>query len=521
MKKSKFGRVIAFVLALTMAVSCFAVTALAADHAKTGANPVIKAFKVDKNSFIKIEEVAGSNPVEYEIIFAERDIDGTYDAIPAEYILESGYNDGTAYAAYVDNGELKFIPVDDCNNNNGQLEVYHGTESSATVSVATDEANNADPSMGTDFYLNIENGIDPDGMTVEESKTVASEDERVDYEITMQTKTTYQLKATVPMYVCMYGYRGTGTVVTPDSDAYQIKNYSTIKNDDSATIVDIVMLTKYSQILDQDHSDELIQLIAYKKAETADGSTDTGSANGEYKWFYTMPTDGEITALEDDDWTVNKDVAGLKLNASGQVYVCYINGAWDFKAAGVLDNGVFRKEVKAVEVPILKAAFELNGWTFSTAPKVGDAGTKEGTASEGLAIKVTELQAIPATWRLVPVSTGISEIKRGELAMSIAPSAAISDASAIDLSTCSAPVDITDRGWFLAAPKTVEENGSVLEANATILPLITSARMAGGNVNAAGCTQVVKVIYTVTPMFAIDDGQTSTATAGSVASNRA
>ena len=54
----------------------------------------------------------------------------------------------------------------------------------------------------------------------------------------------------------------------------------------------------------------------------------------------------------------------------------------------------------------------------------------------------------------------------------------------------------------------------------TELPLITSARMAGGNVNPAGCTSVVRVIYTVTPMFSIDDGQTGTVGADAVTSNR-
>ena len=102
--------------------------------------------------------------------------------------------------------------------------------------------------------------------------------------------------------------------------------------------------------------------------------------------------------------------------------------------------------------------------------------------------------------------------------MSIAPKSAISDASAIDLSACSASVDITERGWFLGAP-TVDEEGTVTAE--TTLPMVTHAQMAGGNVNAAGCTSVVKVNYTVTPMFSIDDGETGTVSGDAIGSNRA
>ncbi len=516
MKKSKFGRVIAFVLALTMAVSCFAVTALAAEHTNAEGEPAdmqpeIPAFKV-AGSFYQI------NADGVTVNFAPSDADGTWKAVPAAYIKgESPYNDGTEYAAYVVNGEVKFVPVAECRAEaDGSLNFVHGTAAGAVVSNDVDTAfagKDADGNikndndLGTDFYLNIENGIDPEGMTVEGSKIVASNDERISYDITVQTKTTYQLKATVPMYVCMYGYRGTGTVVTPDSDAYQLKNYSTIKNDDSATIVDITKLTTFTQILDQDHSDENIYAIAYKKGETADGSVDEGSANGEYKWFYSPLTEDDRLDLA--DWVVKEGADGkaLDLNASGECYVFCDGADFVFRSAGVLDGAVLRETVsKDTDITAeLKEAFVFNNWSFAKV-QVGQMGTLAADAEvKGLAIQVSEIQAIPATWKLVPVSTGITEIKRGELAMSIAPSKATSDASAIDLASCSAPVDITDRGWFLDAP-TVITDGAVAEEDGTPLPLITSARMAGGNVNAAGCTQVVKVIYTVTPMVAMEEG---------------
>lgn len=300
-------------------------------------------------------------------------------------------------------------------------------------------------------------------------------------------------------------YRGTGTVVTPTSDAYKLKNYSTVNMDNNATIVDIVKLTKYSQVLDTEHSDENIVAIAYNPTE------------GKYMWWYSMPEAAEFDKYEGEGWVVNRDVTDKNLNASGECFVIYIDGAWDFKAAGILDDVTLRQSVDRVDANHpLTQDLVFGEWNFGKTPIVGD--SIEGGKDEGLAIKVTELQAVPATWRIVPVSTGISDIRRGELAMSIAPTKAIEDASAIDLAKCSAPIDITERGWFLDAPA-IGADGKTVDVP-TELPLITSARMAGGNVNPAGCTSVVRVIYTVTPMFSINDGQTGTVGADAVTSNR-
>ena len=118
----------------------------------------------------------------------------------------------------------------------------------------------------------------------------------------------------------------------------------------------------------------------------------------------------------------------------------------------------------------------------------------DNSKREGLALKVSELQAEPATWRVVPMST--SALKRGEIAMSIAPDSAMYNASAIDLAKCSAPLDITENGWFLAAPTEVTKTGAAADAvthdAAKALPLIVNAKIAGSNVNDAGCTPVVR-----------------------------
>ena len=48
--------------------------------------------------------------------------------------------------------------------------------------------------------------------------------------------------------------------------------------------------------------------------------------------------------------------------------------------------------------------------------------------------------------------------------MSIAPDSAMYNASAIDLAKCSAPLDITENGWFLAAPTEVTKTGAAADA---------------------------------------------------------
>jgi hypothetical protein len=163
-----------------------------------------------------------------------------------------------------------------------------------------------------------------------------------------------------------------------------------------------------------------------------------------------------------------------------------------------------------------------DGATSCNFGKKFDVGTSmtDNSKREGLALKVSELQAEPATWRVVPMST--SALKRGEIAMSIAPDSAMYNASAIDLAKCSAPLDITENGWFLAAPTEVTKTGAAADAvthdAAKALPLIVNAKIAGSNVNDAGCTPVVRVTYSIIPMF--ETGDTQTATAGGVGSNR-
>ena len=519
--KKRFQRIVACAMSLALAISCVSVSAFAMDdmdepnptitgHPDDTMSPTKLVTPVGNKSFYKVitDDTNGGEPY---VVYTDRD-DGTgWTAVPSSYIKGSSYNVGDVdYGMYVvGTDEVRFVALNTCHYDGQNYTYFHGTKDSATVSSDVDTATNADPTMGTEFYINIENGIDPDGPSTEEVVPgLVTGDDRVEYEVTVSTKTNYQLNATVPMYVCMYGFRGTGDVVTPTSDAYQLKNYSTINESSKATVVDITKLTHYARIYDENHSDEKLFSIAY--------DADTGK----YTYWYSNPAFMEDGVTPNPDWVqpaVYLELSDKNINASGEVYVIYIDGAWDFKAAGVLVDDVYRESLTAIDPahPLI-ADLQYGEFNFGKEFQIGK--TVEGGKTEGLAIKVTELQAQPATWRLVPLSTSASEMKRGELAMSIAPTSAIADASAIDLSACSAKVDITERGWFLGAP-TVDDEGAVTAP--TTLPMVTHAQMAGSNVNAAGCTSVVKVNYTVTPMFAIDDGETSTVTGDAVTGNRA
>lgn len=500
--KKIIKRAVASVLSLVIAISVGVTPVFAATH-ETQDNatmtPVVKVYEIGEKSFYQVNN-------DGSIQYADRDIEGySFKAIPSAYISGSEYNEGNVaygmYAVTVEvNGEpvvkVHTVPLSECIVQGGNYYFDHATEASATVSEEVDTATNVDPTMSTQFYIRIENGIDPDGVTTEDVVSGnATADARINYEITVAQKATYQLEATVPMYVCMYGYRGTGNIVTPTSDAYQLKNYSTQNNNDSAWISNIVKLTTFTQIIDEDHSNEELYAIAYKEGEG-------------YTWWYSNPNDGNgFDENYYDEYTRIKDIENVdEVTASGEQYVIFINREWHFCPAGLLENGVLRETVSSVDYE-LERTFTYNGFEFSTYPAVNDEGTYKGTeGKKGLAIRISELQAEPATWKVVPMETTAAKLSRGELVMTLAPDennanfpyTAQHDASAIDLADCSAPLDITERGWFMGAP-ILAADGSV--ATPTILPLITKAQMAGGNVNAAGCAPVVKVTYTIVPVF--------------------
>lgn len=537
-----YKRVASAVMGMAMAASCMApITAYAMEDTKQPTDNTAIAnhpnnetmlhstpvYRIGAKSFYKVNN-------DGSVVYADQDAEG-YTAVPAAYIAGSQYNDGEEYGVYTtkkadDTFQMHYVKISDCQQTQGGVNWNHGTADEAKVSddtkaEGTDTATNEDPTMSTQFYIYLDNDteIPPETPpTEEEHKGVSTDDGRVEYDITVATVNHVNMKATVPLYVCMYGFRSTGNVVTPTKDAYQLRNYSTIDKNSRTYIADIVKVTHYSRIYDADHSNDELFSIAY------DATSKT------YTYWYSDPS----TTQGWQQPAIYKTLADEHINASGECYVIYIDGEWDFKAAGTLTGDELRQTVKAIDQNHQLSQDFIIGdgdtqCNFGKAFAVGDSKT-DNSKREGLAIKVSELQAEPATWRVVPMSNSAlkhgeiamsnSALKRGEIAMSIAPASAMYNASAIDLSTCSAPLDITENGWFIAGAEKakVAQDGAGTDAvkhdDAPALPLITTAKIAGSNVNDAGCTPVVRVTYSIIPMF--ETGDTQTATAGGVSSNR-
>lgn len=537
-----YKRVASAVMGMAMAASCMApITAYAMEDTKQPTDNTAIAnhpnnetmlhstpvYRIGAKSFYKVND-------DGSVVYADQDAEG-YTAVPAAYIAGSQYNDGEEYGVYTtkkadDTFQMHYVKISDCQQTQGGVNWNHGTADEAKVSddtkaEGTDTATNEDPTMSTQFYIYLDNDteIPPETPpTEEEHKGVSTDDGRVEYDITVATVNHVNMKATVPLYVCMYGFRSTGNVVTPTKDAYQLRNYSTIDKNSRTYIADIVKVTHYSRIYDADHSNDELFSIAY------DATSKT------YTYWYSDPS----TTPGWQQPAIYKTLADEHINASGECYVIYIDGEWDFKAAGTLTGDELRQTVKAIDQNHQLSQDFIIGdgdtqCNFGKAFAVGDSKT-DNSKREGLAIKVSELQAEPATWRVVPMGNSAlkhgeiamsnSALKRGEIAMSIAPASAMYNASAIDLSTCSAPLDITENGWFIAGAEKakVAQDGAGTDAvkhdDAPALPLITTAKIAGSNVNDAGCTPVVRVTYSIIPMF--ETGDTQTATAGGVSSNR-
>ena len=537
-----YKRVASAVMGMAMAASCMApITAYAMEDTKQPTDNTAIAnhpnnetmlhstpvYRIGAKSFYKVND-------DGSVVYADQDAEG-YTAVPAAYIAGSQYNDGEEYGVYTTKKadgtfQMHYVKISDCQQTQGGVNWNHGTADEAKVSddtkaEGTDTATNEDPTMSTQFYIYLDNDtqIPPETPpTEEEHPGVKTDDGRVEYDITVATVNHVNMKATVPLYVCMYGFRSTGNVVTPTKDAYQLRNYSTIDKNSRTYIADIVKVTHYSRIYDADHSNDELFSIAY------DATSKT------YTYWYSDPS----TTQGWQQPAIYKTLADEHINASGECYVIYIDGEWDFKAAGTLTGDELRQTVKAIDQNHQLSQDFIIGdgdtqYNFGKAFAVGDSKT-DNSKREGLAIKVSELQAEPATWRVVPMSNSAlkrgeiamsnSALKRGEIAMSIAPASAMYNASAIDLSTCSAPLDITENGWFIAGAEKAKVaqdcagTDAVKHDDAPALPLITTAKIAGSNVNDAGCTPVVRVTYSIIPMF--ETGDTQTATAGGVSSNR-
>ena len=214
MKRNAILQAVTGVMALAIAFGTAAPVYAAEDTAEP--NPVVAAHPdttmqptktvtpIGSKTFYKIDAATGT------VVCADRDDgSGEWIAVPSRCIDNSPYNtDNAHYGMYITgtgaDTQVHYVLLADCHQHDaGAYTYYHGTKDAASVSKDVDTATNAKPNMSTDFYVNVENGIDPDGTENRVTGNHATGDPRVDYDVTIATKATYQLKATVPMCVCM------------------------------------------------------------------------------------------------------------------------------------------------------------------------------------------------------------------------------------------------------------------------------------------------------------------------------
>ena len=133
--------------------------------------------------------------------------------------------------------------------------------------------------------------------------------------IKVTAKKQQHISATVPMYVCMYGYGGNGKVVTPSDGSYGITNKS-----DCAVRVVSVQAThtdwQLSQTADQLKAGELYlqlkgQTVTDKKA------TLTGT-----DWLRPKPTADNTTAFT--SIPVRAAIAGGSVKEEGESRACTV-----------------------------------------------------------------------------------------------------------------------------------------------------------------------------------------------------
>jgi hypothetical protein len=346
----------------------------------------------------------------------------------------------------------------------------HGTADTAEIGAdgTFTQEDGANYNGKTQFYINV----DKDG-TGTKIEIPDPEDVKVDdpsgachYELEWTRHREATIKATVPLYVCMYGYGGTGEVVTPEQDAYQIKNDSTY--------------TEYKTISAAYAYYEVKQISGEENYTDPDGKTS-------YKDY--------ISGIEENTENGEVTITGTgSLNAeqkSGQ-YGYYVkdNKRKVVKLSECAYDGEHR-HYKDTDDSVLSSVYldakgnittqDAGGTQANTDTKIYIAGTSEKAAD--LPLNVPTIKAESYTWKIMPTSK-IKDLEAGQISMTIKD---------LDLSTVEGAdkntLDIKDLGWVVPAGAT----------NTLSLPI--KAAIAGGSVNEEGCVPVVRVTYTVVPAY--------------------
>lgn len=419
----------------------------------------------------------------------------------------------------------------------------HGTTEEALIGDEgefADEGNNVTGS--TQFYLNIDKDANhtDDTVTVKDVEISKSYDVDVcHYDIEYTTQLESHIRATVPLYVCMYAYGGTGEVVTPDEDAYAIENESTYTDKKwvsritpyyavtpilsydgftasetfekaTARYIDVnisYLANKYGttdketlkqDLLDDDEftRDLYEQYISDFKNKEYNGKVhDEDFESGLYGIYcyndkYTLIPLSECSRHSDND---NSD------NNAG----CYYIKGDDVTHAKTYTGYVFTPEDEN-----FSEEFAYYGSTYGY--DVGYAAN-----NKALALNVPTVRT-EASWTLEPMSTGTLQAR--QLSMSV-NGLDLSDVNNANSFGEAHTLDITGLKWVVPAFEAEEKSSDsayyddegfdkvtpdVLKTPGKLnLPI--QAAIAGGNLNEEGCAPVVKVTYMLSPAYNLID----------------
>jgi hypothetical protein len=350
----------------------------------------------------------------------------------------------------------------------------------------------------TQFYINIDKDGDNDRSEIvfapELVPVSVSSEIYCHYDIEWTVSRSSYISATVPLYVCMYGYGGSGNVITPSADKYSIKNESTYS--DTKVLDSIIPYYIVTPILSQDdyvtdetreeYIEKLKESEAYKNENDADKKANMIKQVTD-KDVYEGYIAGLKTLLGEDN------IGNDEMSGDYGYYTV------DKKSYTIVKLSKCSKHDSADSDCSNKDGYYIQGQGLDENTKVKGSDGKEyykgyvlTAAQEGtyLPLNVPTIRTT-ASWALKSEDS-IGSLKAKQLFMSI---------NGLDLSEVNNSksfgeahtLNIKDLNWVV--PAATDSN------NPGTLNLPIKAAIAGGNVNDEGCVPVVRVTYLVSPAY--------------------
>jgi hypothetical protein len=331
----------------------------------------------------------------------------------------------------------------------------------------------------TQFYLKVDKDATKGTVSIVTSTTVPGSGDVCHYIIDWNTERKANLSVTVPLYVCMYGYGGDGSVVVPDEKAYAMENES--KYSETKTVKDIEACYLVNQI-------------------------DTYAEYYEKTYQATLEAQGkQEDKLSDEEKNALSEAVKVDLATTYPAYLAELNitedkvnsGAYGYYIDGNTKTSVeYSKCVKHInddckdkddKSNIDKYYYKVSKDSITDADgkfykATGDDKTSESVSSGDLDVNVPTIEVETSTWK-IGSADAINELQKEQIAMTINDLDLFQVYDADDQK-----LDIKDLGWVIPGDG--------------LLQLPITAAIAGGSVNDdVNCVPVVRVIYTVAPAY--------------------